>query len=114
MHKPFRWLPVILVGLAVIAASLACSFGSSGQDSGVTLVNRSDSTICFVQMSPATDQYWGDDWLDSAETIDPGDSRSFDVEPGVWDLRAMTCDQVTIDEERQVTVPDSGYQWIVE
>jgi hypothetical protein len=148
MHTSSRRLhwAVVLVGLAVLGATLACSFlsaaeptvtplpaatlaptlpplptqppvptaGGGGGTAVITMINQSGEAICYVNISPVTDQYWGDDWLGSSETVGNGESRTFEVEPGGWDIRAMTCNQDTIDEERQITITASGYQWVVQ
>ncbi len=150
MQTSSRRLPwaVVLVGLALLGATLACSFlsaaeptattapvqaptlpplptlppvattGGGGGDGGgsatITMINQSGETICYVNISPVTDQYWGDDWLSSSETVGNGQTRPFTVDPGGWDLRALTCDQDTIEEERQITVTASGFTWVVD
>ncbi len=144
MSKSYRRLPLILFGLALIAASMACSFLSPAEPTAtqappptlpptlpplptqapiptsapsgaavITMINQSGETICYVNISPVTDQYWGDDWLGSTEMVASGESHTFEVEPGGWDMRALNCDQDTIDEDGQIEITASGYTWTV-
>jgi hypothetical protein len=108
-----------MVSAALAFAALACSIalpsndppttvipgdgsgsgtGPSGPGSAtLTLVNQSSTDICYVYISPVTDAYWNDSWLDSGETISAGRSRVFDVPPDSYDLRADDCNQIEID-----------------
>jgi hypothetical protein len=79
----------------------------------LTMVNRSGEAVCYVQISPVTDDTWGDHWLGSSETVADGARREFEVDPGDWDMRALACDQETIHEARQVPVGLTGFEWVV-
>ncbi|MEW6569167.1 MAG: hypothetical protein AB1449_13580 [Chloroflexota bacterium] len=80
----------------------------------VTLINNSQTTICYVLISPSTSQSWGSDWLGSSETLPPGSSRNFAVAPGQqYDLQALDCDQNTVDQQMQVMITEAGITWTV-
>ena len=49
-------------------------------------------SIYGVQISPVGDDSWGTDWLGSSDTIRPGQSRSFDLVSGKYDLAAIDED----------------------
>ncbi len=109
----------ILVALGLLAlAMLGCSVcsGITGNGDGgggnVTLINNSGETICFVYISPVEDQYWGDDWLDSEETINSGSQRGFDVPHGSYDLRADNCshDELSVVWDANIS---ASYTWNV-
>jgi len=78
------------------------------------MLNQSGETICEVNISPSTDQYWREDWLGSSESVANGQSRTFEVDQGTVDMRARDCSDGTIEEEWQVSITASGYQWTVE
>ena len=111
---------MILIALGLLAlVTLGCSvcssipgIGGGSGGGGVTLVNNSEATICYVYISPSEDQYWGDDWLGSSETLPPGSERSFDVPDGVYDLLAEDCSENQIGVEWEVDIRGS-YTWTV-
>src|SRR3990170_268563 len=108
-----RSMVLVLGGLALVAATLACTIGG-GSGSGVfRLDNQSGQTICYVYISPTTNSEWGDDLLGATEVIETGQTRNFTVSAGDYDLRADTCDSIAISEVYGVTVPSSGYTWVV-
>lgn len=118
----------LVVGL--LLTSLACSAltgggggggsngggGSSGTASGVeiTIENRSPDEVCYVLISPSSDDSWGDDQLGGSETIAGGDSRSFAMDEGTYDVQAMNCDEAVmataweVSRDTTVTVGSSG------
>jgi len=59
----------------------------------LVLENDSEETICYVLISPAENDNWGEDWLGDSETIEPGQSHTLDVPVGVYDLQALDCDE---------------------
>ena len=75
------------------------------------VVNDSGQTICYLYISPSTSDVWGDDWLGTTGTIASGESRSFSVPAGEYDLRAEDCDTARLGEVFGVTVTASGYTW---
>jgi hypothetical protein len=81
--------------------------GVAGADATLTLVNDSGRTICYVYISPVTDEYWNDNWLGPRETIAPGESCAFPVLSGDYDLRADDCDHHQIDVVWGMSVTDS-------
>ncbi|HEY75082.1 MAG TPA: hypothetical protein G4O00_02730 [Thermoflexia bacterium] len=112
-----------LIALALLVlAGVACSFcpfipsGPSGPLGGkatITLVNNSDTPVCFVYISPTTSDEWGDDWLGTTEIIDPGGQRIFEVDPGTYDMMATDCDDNEIDTRWEVEVTTS-YTWVID
>ncbi|HID88654.1 MAG TPA: hypothetical protein EYP52_02960 [Anaerolineae bacterium] len=113
----------LLIALAVLVlAGVACSFcplipsGPSGPTSGkatITLLNDSGQDICFVYISPVTSDEWGEDWLDIMEVIGPGEQRTFEVDPGTYDMLATDCDDNEIDIRWEVEVTTS-FIWMIE
>ena len=87
------WLAVMLVVLLVAA----CSDSNEPGDTLLTIENESGARVAFVQCSDCGDPEWGPDRLDDDEFIDDGDSRSFDVDPGCYDI------QVTLVGGEEVT-----------
>lgn len=72
--------------------------------SKLLLNNQSGFTICYVRISPTTDDDWGEDWLGSTEVIDPGESRSFEVPTGAYDLRVEDCESEAFSIQRDVDI----------
>ena len=79
----------------------------SGRNATLTLINNSGQTVCYVYISPTTDTTWGYDWLDSTETVSNGSRRVFQVESGIYDLRADDCSNNAIRENWGVEIINS-------
>jgi hypothetical protein len=117
-HSPPRrlsfWMLVLLVVLLIPA--VAC-FGSSSEpastEPAIILKNESGIEICYVLISPTTEDMWGEDQLGDTETIRDGNTRTFEITAGQWDMMAMDCDQNEIDTrwEQDISGP---YEWTVE
>ncbi len=74
--------------------------GGSRGLADLTVANQStDTPICYVQISPTRAQNWGQDELGSQEIIEPGQSRSFLLATGDYDLLMSDCDLKTLVEE---------------
>ncbi len=68
--------------------------------SRLLFVNNSSKEVCYFFISPVSNDSWGDDWLGDQESVLPGNSRMFFVDPGTYDLMAGDCDgETTIAEE---------------
>ena len=70
----------------------------------LTLFNDSGCDVCYVYVSPSGSTTWGDDWLGGSEMIASGDSRTFQVSMGTYDLLAEDCDHDTLAEEYEVNL----------
>lgn len=79
--------------IAVIPVKIVTSDITPPPDSMLRITNASNATVCFVNFSLTTETYWRSDRLGPSETIAPGATRSFEVEPGVYDIRLLNCDQ---------------------
>jgi P pilus assembly chaperone PapD len=83
-----RNIVLVLVALALIAATVACGSNSNN----VTIVNNSGHTICYIRFSPVTQDTWGGDRLGASETVASGSSRSFTIPTGTnYDFRMEGC-----------------------
>jgi len=78
--------------------------GATGRPATLTLANDSSQEVCYVCISPTTDDEWGNDWLGAEETIPPGASRDFEVTAGSYDLLAADCDSDILDEQYDISV----------
>lgn len=115
---------VIWLVIGLLVTSLACSALSgrggngggagSGGASGLTITvdNRSPDEICYVLISPSSDENWGDDQLGSDETIVSGDSRAFTMDDDTYDVQVMDCDEAVMatawEVSRDTTVEIGG------
>jgi len=64
----------------------------------IQVINNARTTICYVNISPVTSDFWGSDQLGPTEVIARADVRTFDMEPGRYDVRLRDCDRETLDE----------------
>ncbi len=80
-------------------------FTTTATVSTVTLMldNQSTEVICFLYVAPAGSGEWGESLL-VGEVIMPGETGTFDVRPGTYDLRASNCFDVPLAEEMAVEV----------
>jgi hypothetical protein len=76
-----------------------------GGSTSLTLVNDTRRSVCFVNMGPATNGNWGDDWLGSSETVRTGHARAFMVAGGNdWDIRTLDCSEGVIAEGHHIVI----------
>jgi hypothetical protein len=78
------------------------SVESAEETTLLTLHNNSNQTICAVYIAESGEAEWGENWLGAGATVASGDSRVFSVPIGVYDLRAETCAEETVDVQRDV------------
>jgi hypothetical protein len=95
----------VMVVSVLLLVSLACSFGRDGDggsgagDTGgsgvrITINNKSPEEVCYVFISPSDAENWGDDQMGDEETLVTGDSKTFNMPAGTYDVDVETCDEV--------------------
>lgn len=62
------------------------------------VINNTSQNICFLYIALTSSDNWGEDWLGTQEMIPVGESRTFTVETGMYDLRAKSCNEEVIAE----------------
>lgn len=77
-------------------ASQATPVPVAGSSFRLTVDNRSTYDVCYVQISPADSDDWGEDWLSSGELIFAGMARVFEVPAGVYDIKLNDCDEAVL------------------
>lgn len=66
---------------------------ASAPPHNLTVSNAASGAIEYVQISPTTDEDWGDDWLGPSDVIEPGSSRTFSITGGcAEDIRVTFMD----------------------
>lgn len=86
MNKTF-WITVALVSMLV--GGVLGSATTAAEETRLRIVNglgRWD--IHFVYISPTSSENW-DDQLDRQQTLSAGESETWTIEPGEYDLRAQ-------------------------
>ena len=88
---------------------------TAGRKNAVRLmfVNNSSKEVCYFFISPSTNDNWGDDWLGDKESVMPGNSRIFFVDPGTYDLMAGDCDGETTISEKDNVELNSDMTWTI-
>lgn len=56
----------------------------------VAVVNRTRESICYLYLSPISDDSWTEDLLGSS-TVADGATRTVALPPGIWDIRIENC-----------------------
>ena len=67
-----------------------------GEPFTVVVQNHTPYDVCYVYISPAYAESWGDDWMSDNEVIAPGDERAFDVPGGARDIAAVDCEDAVV------------------
>ena len=80
----------------------------AGSAPALAIHNASSETICYINISPASDSQWGPDRLGASETVGPGVNRGWRVGAGTWDVRLQDCSHGTMAEERDIEVHGQG------
>jgi hypothetical protein len=58
----------------------------------VIIENHGSTPLCGVYISAANSDRWGRGHLNDSHPIEPAESRSFALQPGLWDLRVVSCE----------------------
>jgi hypothetical protein len=107
-------LVVVLLVTALACGSITGRGRSSSGELEFKIVNRSPDEVCYVLISPSSEEAWGTDRLDDNEVIKPGASRVFKMEKGTYDLQVETCNEEVmataweVDQSLTVTVGERG------
>jgi hypothetical protein len=72
------------------------------------VANESTAQICYAFISPSGAQNWGFDHLGIDEGINPGETRTFDLPGGLYDLLLQDCEENDLIDERELDVTESG------
>lgn len=71
----------------------------------LTLENNFDVPVCYVFISPSSDDEWGDDWLGDQEVISPGNSKMFQLEANqLVDISTHDCNGDLLSEKYEVSL----------
>lgn len=80
----------------------------------IGLENLLSETVCYAFISPTGAQNWGMDKLGPEEGILPGDTATFFVPAGTYDLLLEGCDQEVLLEEYELSVSEAATYQITE
>jgi hypothetical protein len=123
--KKIHFSLVLLVLLSLIV--VGCGTSPSSQTPAVanptlTIVNQTGVRIWYVQISPVTDDNWGDDWLAEDQELRNGQSETFTLRfplsvQNKYDIRLMdpeynkyTMYSVTIGSNDQLIFTAAEYE----
>ena len=98
-----RSLPQIEFEISIsgeITYTLSPNAISSSGGVTFTVVNDSNSTACYVYLSPSTDDFWGPDLIGPAsDGVSSGDSLDItNVPPTTYDILIENCNNNTVVE----------------
>lgn len=85
---------------------------SSECDNSLTVQNEADIPICFMWIAAPTSESFGGNWL-GRSSIATGQSYTFPVPEGIYDLKAEGCDFERLRIELDVEI-NSHQTWVVE
>lgn len=75
----------------------------------LTVINDSSTDLCYLYISPPTEEVWGPDQLELDEIVLVGGSFTFTLPPGTWDVLGETCDE-EYWEEYGFNI-ETNYEW---
>ncbi len=78
----------------------------------IRALNAGAIEICYIYIVPAGAGAWGEDQLGGVESIVPGATRVFFVEPGLVNLRAEDCNKNILSEVQNYD-PASSMEWTI-
>lgn len=82
-----------------VAKEEGASTEASTSETVLEVINNTSEDVCYLYISPSTnDDNWGDNWISESERIPIGQTRTFSVETGTYDVRAETCQKEVIAE----------------
>ncbi|HLT45763.1 MAG TPA: hypothetical protein VK002_00930 [Rubricoccaceae bacterium] len=79
----------------------------------LVLINRAEIPVRYVYLSPCDAGEWGPDRMAPDEVVMPGQSRTFALEPGCWDARAVFRDGREAEERGVAMTRGSHRTWTV-
>ncbi len=87
----------------------------SGGDASVTLINETAEDVCYVFISSAGADSWGEDWLGAEDLVQTDEQIQFELEPGVYDFQARDCEDNILSEDFDIPI-ESGelIEWPIE
>jgi tetratricopeptide (TPR) repeat protein len=101
---------LVLVGfiLAVGSAAAACAAPAAQEGEASLIVeNSSADMVCSVYVSALTDENWGADRLRES-LLASGDTVTFALEPGSYDILLTDCDGNSLLEQRGLKLEGSA------
>jgi hypothetical protein len=63
----------------------------------LVLHNQTGHTICEVYFRPSGESIWGANRLPDPQLVPDGHTRTWTIEPGFYDLKAVDCQQNVVD-----------------
>ena len=113
--RGWRFVSCVLVAaLAPAVAGCPPAPVEPESDGNVALivVNNSTEEVAYLYVSPQQSDSWGADVLGTEQTIEPGQSFTVRVPPGVYDLMVENFDHEEVGRNMGVTIVEDS-QWIL-
>lgn len=83
--------------------------GEVGEEAALTITNMLDVSVWYIYISPSGDSEWGEDWMGD-DVMMPGDSYTFILESGIYDLAAVDPDDNVVAELYEVSL-EGEQEW---
>ncbi len=100
-----RFVPTLFEGVPFLSPSQAA----------LQVVNNTYMDVCYVFISPSTNDDWGEDWLGDDEVIEPGDIKTFWVDVGqTVDIQALNCNQELMHQVSDIEITVQGITYTLE
>jgi len=93
-------------------SSGSSSSSSSGHGASLVVVNNASQPVYYLYASACSNSNWGPDRLDDDQVIMPGDTASFTMTTGCWDLKAVFRDGTDV-VRRNAQISASDWRWTI-
>jgi len=93
---------IFLILFALLLSSLACGLGG-GDKIEIKVVNKSPYDVCYAQISLESEETWGEDQLGDEEVIEPGDTKTFKMDAGTYDVLLRDCDAIPVKAAAEIS-----------
>ena len=112
-----RALPVVALAFALSGCMSTTRYVPTGGSSGgsgasLVVINNAPVSVFYLYASPCSSDSWGPDRLDSDQVISSGETASFTMTPGCWDLKAVFRDGTDV-VRRNAQISASDWRWTI-
>jgi len=106
------WVLAVLLAPAVAGCPAPPVAPAADGLVSLTVVNNSTEEVAYLHVSPQDSESWGPDVLGAENTIEPGQTFTVRIPPGVYDLMVENFDHVEVGRSMGVSIQEDS-QWIL-
>ncbi|MBU0494026.1 MAG: hypothetical protein KKA73_10160 [Chloroflexi bacterium] len=78
------------------------------------LINKSPRPICWLFLDERySSPKWGAARIVPANPLRPGEERTFELEPGTYNLQVKDCNNQVMDEQYGIAIAGETFRWVI-